>query len=648
MKPLLSLCIIVRNEEKVLQRCLDSVHGIVDEIIIVDTGSTDSTKEIALKYVDKIYDFEWTNSFADARNYAQNQASGEWILVLDADEYVDRESLQQLMTILKNSKENIDGYDVTIYNFMGTYGERVLQHKSTRIYRNSPHIRYYRSIHEQLQKNGNHELTTEMIPFIIYHSGYMTQTVKEKRKNERNAPLIEKELNFSNSKGFDYFNLANEYLSKAEVEEALKYYLMAYKLKPDFRFSWVSICIVQIILCLKYLERFNDALNVISDAEHIYSETPDFKYLRGEIYYLQHRYDDALEVLSELVNNKHKYQKFIKSIEYLEYDPHILLGHIYKHKGNLQEAVHHYTSALSINNKSYESLYHVLGLLAKCHSGDEVIQFLERRNWFTNERDILLLLRVALNLGLEAITEYYVSKLKEEYVRKGFEIKLNILKGEYEEAITQLLNGSLYSLETYIKNGCLDLYDVLIASLISGRLEVVQLLITIVGDEKEREFLKFIIQDSDCVPEQSFYLHLIERTIQLQKYDLFEQLIGLRNQFSNKINLYLGHLLHRYEFIEVALGFYQSIEDFNALDADGFVNIVEGLAMKEQFAEAIQYGLLAINLGHHDFRLYKYVLELMKLSGMQEERLTILQEAKNIYPDSKWLIQQRELRGRLI
>jgi glycosyltransferase involved in cell wall biosynthesis len=640
MKPLLSLCMIVKNEEKVLKRCLDSVHGIVDEIIIVDTGSTDSTKEIALKYVDRVYEFEWTNSFADARNYAQKKAKGEWILVLDADEYVDRESLQKLLTILKNSKEDVDGYDVTIYNFMGTYGERVLQHRSTRIYRNDPNIHYYRSIHEQLKKNKNQELITETIPFIIYHSGYMTQTVKEKNKNKRNAELIEKELNSSNSKGFDYFNLANEYLSKAEVEEALKYYLKAYMLKPDFRFSWVSICVVQIILCLKYLERFNDALNVIIDAENIYSETPDFKYLRGEIYYLQHRYDDALEVLTELVNNKHKYQRFIKSIEYLEYDPHILLGHIHKYKGNIQEAVHHYVSALSINNKSYEALYNVLGLLVKFHSEDEIIQFLEKRNWFTNERDISLLLRIILSLGLETIAEYYISKLKEETLRKGFQIKLNILKGEYEEAIKQLMSDSLYSLGTYIKNGCLVLYDILIASLGAGKSEVLRLLINIVSDDKEKEFLLFIINETDDIPEQTFYLQLIERTLQLKKYDLFEQLISLKDKFENKINLYLGHLLHRYEFIEVALNFYQSIEDFNDLDVQGFANIIEGLAIRNQITEAIQYGLLGINLGHNDFRLYKYVLELMKLNGMSAERDNILKKAKNIYPDSKWLMQQ--------
>ncbi|RDE36280.1 glycosyltransferase [Parageobacillus thermoglucosidasius] len=640
MKPFLSLCMIVKNEEKVLSRCLDSVYGIVDEIVIVDTGSTDSTEEIALKYVDQIYKFEWTNSFADARNYAQQLANGEWILVLDADEYVDRDNLQEMINVLKQTDEHVDAYDVTIYNFMGVYGERVLQHRSTRLYRNSPNIRYYRAIHEQLRKENGQPLNSMLGILNVYHSGYMHQAVTEKDKHKRNAPLIEKELQNRENVAFDYFNLGNEYLSKGEVEKALESFVKAYKQKNDFRLSWVSFCVVQIVLCLKYLERFEDALNVIADAENIYIATADFKYLKGEIYYLQHRYDDAAEELNDLIQNKDKYTHVIKTFEYLEYDPHILLGHIYKYKGDMQRAVQHYTSALSVNNKSYEALYNLLGLLAKFHSEDEIIQFLEKRNWFVNERDISLLLRIVLSLGLETIAEYYISKLKEETLKKGFQIKLNILKGEYEEAIEQLMSSYLYSLETYIKNGCFDLYDVLIASLGSGKSEVIRLLTNIVSDDKEKEFLLFIINETDHIPEQTFYLQLIERTLQLKKYDLFEQLISLKDKFENKINLYLGHLLHRYEFIEVALDFYQSVEDFNDLDAQGFANIIEGLAIRNQITEAIQYGLLGIHFGHNDFRLYKYVLELMKLNGMSAERNNILKKAKNIYPDSKWLMQQ--------
>lgn len=88
----ISLCMIVKNEERVLERCLECLKDIVDEMIIVDTGSTDSTKEIAKKYTDKIYDYQWKNDFADARNFSFSKASMEYIYVADADEVIDEEN----------------------------------------------------------------------------------------------------------------------------------------------------------------------------------------------------------------------------------------------------------------------------------------------------------------------------------------------------------------------------------------------------------------------------------------------------------------------------------------------------------------------------------------------------------------------------
>jgi len=85
--PTISLCMIVKDEEDALARCLDSVD--VDEIIIVDTGSTDSTKKIARKYTDKVFDFRWKNDFSDARNFSISKATSDWILVLDADEVIE-------------------------------------------------------------------------------------------------------------------------------------------------------------------------------------------------------------------------------------------------------------------------------------------------------------------------------------------------------------------------------------------------------------------------------------------------------------------------------------------------------------------------------------------------------------------------------
>lgn len=84
-----SLCMIVKNEEKILSRCLDSYLGLFDEIIIVDTGSTDNTKNIALKYTDKVYDYQWINDFSDARNYAFSLCNCQYIFSADADEVLD-------------------------------------------------------------------------------------------------------------------------------------------------------------------------------------------------------------------------------------------------------------------------------------------------------------------------------------------------------------------------------------------------------------------------------------------------------------------------------------------------------------------------------------------------------------------------------
>lgn len=95
----ISVCMIVKNEEKVLERCLNSLKGIWDELIIVDTGSSDNTKKIAGKYTDKIYDFEWIDDFSAARNFACSKAKKDYIYMADADELLDEENIKKFLQI---------------------------------------------------------------------------------------------------------------------------------------------------------------------------------------------------------------------------------------------------------------------------------------------------------------------------------------------------------------------------------------------------------------------------------------------------------------------------------------------------------------------------------------------------------------------
>lgn len=125
----ISLCMIVKNEEKVLARCLDSLAPAMDEMIIVDTGSTDRTKEIAEKYTKKVYDFTWTGSFADARNFASSMATKEYIYTADADEYLDEENQQKLLQLKSILLPEIEMVQMwyhtvahnTVYNFEKEY-----------------------------------------------------------------------------------------------------------------------------------------------------------------------------------------------------------------------------------------------------------------------------------------------------------------------------------------------------------------------------------------------------------------------------------------------------------------------------------------------------------------------------------------------
>lgn len=95
----ISLCMIVKNEERILRRCLDTAADLVDEIVIVDTGSTDRTKEIAAEYTENVYDFGWTGNFSDARNFAFSKCTKEYIYTADADEVIDETNRKRFLDL---------------------------------------------------------------------------------------------------------------------------------------------------------------------------------------------------------------------------------------------------------------------------------------------------------------------------------------------------------------------------------------------------------------------------------------------------------------------------------------------------------------------------------------------------------------------
>jgi glycosyltransferase involved in cell wall biosynthesis len=638
MKPFISLCMIVKNEEKVLRRCLDSVKGIVDEIIIVDTGSTDNTKKIAKEYTDKLFDFQWNNNFSEARNYAASKAQGKWILVLDADEYVDPSNLQQAIEEIKKHNDFYDIYAVNIVNFAGKNGENTAQHKHGRIYKNDGTIQFYRSIHEQLKKDTETP-TLGLSSLIIYHSGYLSQIVEEKNKKDRNLRLVEHELTQQTSKGFDYFNLGNELKRLGKIEEALNAYIQAYKNKEGFWYGWVPFCLCNIIECLMLLSRYDEALSVIRETEHIYSNVADFSFLKGEIYLQQHRYEDAKNVFLRILSNLDNYNDVVKSPDYKDYLPYRRLGNIYEIEKDYKKAVRYYVKAINVNRYCLESTIRLIRLFSKFHGEVEILNFLSKilNNNNNNKEFVLKILVFVLSegwskLGRLLVQHYFNNDLE---LIKLVNFKADIIEGNFTNYNQEELNTSMILLG--INLGIIDVADLLI------------LYRYLAMDEcSNRKDMQVIISNSNLYPivawmnnknkkiqiDSEAYLYLVEKCIRFNKLQLLDELISIKNQVQEQIDGKLASVFYKNGYEDIAIEFYELTNEKYLTEQD-YVNIIEWLISKGNNEEAYKIAKDALKKFLKDFRFYKYVILLGKQN--REHVKEVIVEALSLFGDSEWL-----------
>lgn len=211
----ISLCLIVKNEESVLERCLDSVKDFVDEFIVVDTGSTDNTKSIAEKYNAKIYDFEWCNDFAKARNYSFSLATKDYILWLDADDFIPEVQAQKLKKLKLELKENIDSVTMLYSCLRNEKDETIFSLRRHRLVKRSNNYKWIGRIHEYLSVYGN-SIHSDI---EVYHKKE-TQSI-----STRNLDIfIEMRKNNDIFTTRDIFYFANELFDHGKYNEAIEEY----------------------------------------------------------------------------------------------------------------------------------------------------------------------------------------------------------------------------------------------------------------------------------------------------------------------------------------------------------------------------------------------------------------------------------------
>lgn len=151
----ISLCMILKNEEKVLSRCLESAADLVDEIIIVDTGSTDRTKEIASAYTSKIYSYPWTDNFSDARNFSFSKATMDYCMWLDADDIIESSEKEEFLRLKQSLKPDTDFVMMKYHTSFDEAGTPLFSYFRERWIKNDSTHRWIGEVHEVIPANGN-------------------------------------------------------------------------------------------------------------------------------------------------------------------------------------------------------------------------------------------------------------------------------------------------------------------------------------------------------------------------------------------------------------------------------------------------------------------------------------------------------------
>lgn len=208
---------IVKNEEKTIERCLNSVAHVMDEIIIVDTGSTDRTKHLCRKYTDKIYDFEWIDDFSAARNYSYSLATGDYIMWLDADDIILPEDIVKLQELKSTLDKDIDIVMMKYVTGMDINGDITFSYFRERLSKREKKYRWQEPVHEYLMCYG--KIINSDIK--VYHAKPYEATKDVSRNIRIYENLISKGINLS-VRGSYYY--ARELKDHGRYEEAIEWF----------------------------------------------------------------------------------------------------------------------------------------------------------------------------------------------------------------------------------------------------------------------------------------------------------------------------------------------------------------------------------------------------------------------------------------
>ena len=371
----LSLCMIVRDEEKRLACCLESVKDLVDEIVIIDTGSRDKTIEVAQEYDAKIGHFEWCDDFAAARNKSIELASSDWLMWLDADDILPEESHKPIRNAIDQGK------DKAYFFILDDRGYEEVSCLQLRLFPNLPGVHFQMPVHEQVSPSleclGLQMIQTEI---RVQHTGYTTPEVVAAKK-DRYLKIMEKWIDEHPEDYMERSHVALTYYSTGKLSEAEEVYRTILEETDCFADrNWIVYTTALLFLGRTYLkmDRLDDALEYLKKAEGIDPGYMLTQLSLAEVYAKLSKPQYALEHGKEALSQSDQRTFFPIDRKEVIFSAHLLCAQAFVELKNWEKAIDEFRTAAEVPvGRRCEALGRLFSLFQKLNRKSEAKEVIQ-------------------------------------------------------------------------------------------------------------------------------------------------------------------------------------------------------------------------------------------------------------------------------